>query len=62
MSSTSTISQYGPEYFLIVVGYSSDGRDAADAVCSLQADLQGELDKFRRVNPNIPFSRIAVWK
>jgi hypothetical protein len=55
-------SQYGPEYFLVVVGYSSDGKDAADAVVALQPDLQGELDKFRRVNPSIPFSRVEVWK
>lgn len=55
-------SQYGPEYFLIVVGYSSDGKEAADTVASLQPDLQGELDKFRRVNPNIPFSRMEIWR
>jgi hypothetical protein len=54
--------QYGPEYYLIVIGYSSDSKEAVDTIASLQADLQGELDKFRLVNPGIPFNRVEFWK
>src|SRR5258707_15475782 len=56
------VSVYGPDCLLIFVGYSDDGKEAADVIVGLEQHLQEELDKLRAVNSAIPFTRIKVWK
>lgn len=55
-------SEFGSEYLLIFIGYSGDASDAADTIAALEAELQRELDKLRRVNPSVTFNRIKMWK
>jgi hypothetical protein len=62
MATASSNSQYEPDVLLVFVGYSQDGREAADVIVGLEAELQRELDKLRRVNSAIPFRRVKVWE
>lgn len=54
--------EFGPEYLLIFVGYSSDADYLAEALIGLEPTLQRELDKLRRVNSTVPFNRVKIWK
>jgi type IV secretion system protein VirD4 len=54
--------EYGQDYLLIFVGYTGDAEEAAELIAGMEQPLQRELDKLRRVNPNIPFNRIKMWK
>jgi type IV secretion system protein VirD4 len=54
--------EFGPEYLLIFVGYSSDADYLAETVVALEPIFQRELDKLRRVNSTVPFNRVKVWK
>ncbi len=51
----------GPEYLQIFVGYSSDGKPQAETIVGLEPQLQGELDKIRRLNRNVPFIRVKCF-
>jgi hypothetical protein len=55
-------SVYGPEVFLISIGFSNDAKEGASAILALQPKIQLELDKLCHVNPNIAFKRVEMWK
>ncbi len=54
-------SRYGPEVLLIFVGSSSDAEECAGAVVALENELQSQLDVARRLNSDIPYTRLKVW-
>ncbi len=56
------LSEFGPEYLVVFVGYSQDASAAANTIVEVERDIQDALDKFRRVNSNIPFNRVKFWK
>jgi tetratricopeptide (TPR) repeat protein len=55
-------STFDQDVLLIFVGFSSDGDAGANAIVSLEPDLQGELDKLKAVKKAIPFNHVKVWK
>lgn len=61
MPANETETAIGPEYLQIFVGYSSDGKTQAETIVGLEPQLQGELDKIRRLNRNVPFIRVKCF-
>jgi hypothetical protein len=54
--------EFGSEYILIFIGYSDDALIEAELLAGLEQLLQKEIDKIRRINLAIPFTRIKIWK
>lgn len=54
--------KFEPEVLLIFLGHSSDADDCADAIYSLESELQRHLDQHLSVTPNLPFKRVRMWE